>query len=612
MDDSGGNRTHRWRESLGRFFRAELMVTFHPGMFDNPKVAGLLLGSLTTFASLVLFVYVGTPEESLAPHAGLFVLIACVSLPVGLLSILFRRFFTRAVRMIVLTFLLLDTAVSVYLTDTTSSALAMSTWILVILALSYMFLPILQSLPFAVAGTVLVTTALFVHPGMRGIDLLLIIPAAIIANFGLHWLVTSALKSETDDLTRLGNRIYFKRILNDHVRSAAPGDVTTVVLVDLDHFTLTNEVRQRSYGDTILIDFAARCTRLGGPDSGAVVARTAGDEFAILLPGMTTWQAEAAVEAMRADVHVFSAGIAGHEPGESASGLRTRVTEALSSAKRAGRGTTRVHGGHYATATAVGQAIANGEFSLVFQPIVDLRTRRAVGAEALLRWTHPTRGAISPAEFIPLCEASGAMPRLGDWIVHTAVTTASSWTMPVEPGAPPFYVSVNASGIELGDPHYADRLLALCAAAALPAGALKIELTESDYVVEYGAVHANMAQLQTSGIPIMIDDFGTGSSNLERLSEVRANVLKIDRRFISAIGCAADDAPLVQSILGLARGLGSSVIAEGVETDVQADWLEENACRFAQGYLFSGPVASADLAAVCAGLSARSAALRPE
>lgn len=119
-------------------------------------------------------------------------------------------------------------------------------------------------------------------------------------------------------------------------------------------------------------------------------------------------------------------------------------------------------------------------------------------------------------------------------------------------------------------------------------------------------MHANMAQLQASGIPIMIDDFGTGSSNLERLSEVRANVLKIDRRFISAIGCAADDAPLVQSILGLARGLGSSVIAEGVETDVQADWLEEHDCHFAQGYLFSRPVASADLAAVCAGLRERS------
>ncbi|MDY7542554.1 MULTISPECIES: putative bifunctional diguanylate cyclase/phosphodiesterase [unclassified Cryobacterium] len=582
------------------------MVTFHPGMFDGARRAGLLLGSLTTAAALALFVYVLGPEESAAPHAGLFVVIAGISLAVGLLSILLRRFFNQTVRKIVLTFVLVDTAVSVYLTDTTSSALAMSTWILVALALSYMFLPIVQSLPFAVAGTVLVTTALFLHPGMRGIDLLLIIPAAIMANFGLHWLVTSALKSETDELTRLGNRVYFERILNDHVRNARPEDVATVVLMDLDHFTLTNEVRQRDFGDTVLIDFAAHCTQLGGPDSGTVVARTSGDEFAVLLPGMTAPEAEAAVQRMRS-VHGFSAGIAGHEPGESASGLRTRVTEALSSAKRAGRGTTRIHGGHYATATAVGQAIANGEFSLVFQPIVDLRTRRAVGAEALLRWTHPTRGAISPVEFIPLCEASGAMPRLGDWIVDTAVMTASTWTMPVEPGAPPFYVSVNASGIELGDPHYADRLLALCTAAALPAGALKIELTESDYVVEYGAVHANMAQLQTSGIPIMIDDFGTGSSNLERLSEVRANVLKIDRRFISGIGCAADDAPLVQSILGLARGLGSSVIAEGVETDVQADWLEEHACRFAQGYLFSRPVASDDLAAVCAGLSARAA-----
>ncbi|TFB83232.1 phosphodiesterase, partial [Cryobacterium algoricola] len=498
MDDSGGNRPTRPAGTMGRLFRGELIVAFHPGTFDNPRIAGLLLGSLTVIGSLELFAYAGMLRESASPLAGLYLIMACVALATGLLFLMLRRHFTLAVRTVMLAVVLLGISVSVYFADTTASALAMSTWVLVALALSYMLLPIVQSLPFAATGTVLVVTALFVHPGMRGIDLLLIIPAAIIANFGLHWLVMSALKSETDDLTRLGNRAHFERILNEHVRTASPDSVSTVVLVDLDHFTLTNEVRQRAYGDAILIDFAARCARLGGPDSGTVVARTAGDEFAILLPGLTTWQAEAAIEAMRADVHGFSAGIAGHEPGETASGLRTRVTEALSSAKRAGRGTTRIHGGHYATATAVGQAIANGEFSLVFQPIVDLRTRRAVGAEALLRWTHPTRGAISPAEFIPLCEASGAMPRLGDWIVDTAVTIASGWAMPVEPGAPPFYVSVNASGIELGDPHYADRLLTLCTAAALPAGALKIELTESDYVVEYGAVHANMAQLQTS------------------------------------------------------------------------------------------------------------------
>jgi diguanylate cyclase (GGDEF)-like protein len=607
---AGRARSGRLATALRKAFRFGEELTFHPGMFNDPRPAGLLLGSLTTVAALVLGVYVSGSAEGASQHAGLIAVIALLSLIIGVGSMLLRRFFGQTVRKVVLAIVIADITVCVYLTDTTSSALALSTWILVALALAYMFLPIMHSLPFAIAGTVLVAVALYAHPGMRGIDLLLIVPSAIIANLILYWLVTSALRSETDSLTQLGNRIYFERILNEHLRRVRPGEATTIVLVDLDHFTLTNDVRQRAFGDSVLIEFAARCRIIGGPGSGAIVARTGGDEFAILLPGCTAHAAQAAVRTMRADVHGFSAGIAGHEPGESPSGLRTRVTEALSSAKRSGRGTTRIHGGHYATATAVGQAIAHGEFSLVFQPIVDLRTRRAVGAEALLRWAHPTRGAISPAEFIPLCEASGAMPRLGDWIVTTAIEIASQWTMPVDPGAPPFYVSVNASGIELGDPHYADRVLALCRSAALPEGALKIELTESDYVVEYGAVHANMAQLQASGIPIMIDDFGTGSSNLERLSEVRANVLKIDRRFISAIGSDADDAPLVQSILGLARGLASSVIAEGVETDVQADWLERHRCRFAQGYLFSRPVASASLAEVCTGLRDRSPELR--
>jgi len=597
MPTGNENRGRAHSGTVRRFLRAELTTAFYPGMFESPRAAGTAMGALLFFGGLIVGLYGMQPDQVTAPHGSFFRAVAIGALVVGVACVLLRRYFTLLVRSIVLGLAAVTITFCVVFADTPAAALSFSTSIIFALIVTYVLLPVTHSVYYSLGFAVSISVALSAHDGMLTSDSIVVLASAVAAMVGLHWLVMSALRSETDDLTRLGNRLSFDRLLASHLREPAPGTGTTVVLIDLDHFSLTNEMRQRSYGDQILVTVADRIARAFPACAG--LSRIGGDEFAFVVPHRDATAVQLTLESMRADVHGFSAGIAVREVGESQSQLTTRASEALSTAKRSGRGTTRVHGGQYASPAAVGLAIANGEFTVVYQPIIDLDTMRVAGVEALLRWTHPTRGAISPEEFIPLCETSGAMPRLGDWVLDTAMRTAAGWTVQAPPGHPAFFVSINASGIELGDPRYAARVLAIQSGSGLAAGALKIELTESDYAAESAAVNDNMAELQQAGVPIAIDDFGTGFSNLARLSEVRANVLKIDRRFISAIESPEADAPLVQSILGLARGLGSSVIAEGIETAVQAEWLRGHGCRYGQGFLFSRPVASADVAAAC-------------
>ena len=597
-----GNRGRASSGNLRRFLRAELTAAFYPGMFESPRAAGTAFGAMIFFAGIVVGFYAIQPDQLTAAHGPFFRFMAISALVLGAACVLLRRYFTLLVRSLALCAAAGAITFCVAFADTPAAALSFSTSILFALIVTYVLLPVTHSVYYSLGFAVSISVALSRHDGMLTSDSIVVLASAVAAMLGLHWLVMSALRSETDDLTRLGNRLSFDRLLAIHLREQTPSTGTTVVLIDLDHFSLTNETRQRSYGDQILVTFADRIAEAFPACVG--LSRIGGDEFAFLVPDRDATAVQLSLEALRADVHGFSAGIAVRDVGETQSQLTTRASEALSTAKRSGRGTTRVHGGQYASPAAVGLAIANGEFTVVYQPIIDLDTMRAAGVEALLRWTHPTRGAISPEEFIPLCETSGAMPRLGDWVLETAMTTAAGWAVQAPPGHPPFFVSINASGIELGDPQYAARVLAIQSSSGLARGALKIELTESDYVTEFAAVNDNMAELQAAGVPIAIDDFGTGFSNLARLSEVRANVLKIDRRFISAIGLREADAPLVQSILGLARGLGSSVIAEGIETEVQAEWLRAHGCEYGQGFLFSRPVASADVAAACSRIAA--------
>jgi EAL domain-containing protein (putative c-di-GMP-specific phosphodiesterase class I) len=225
--------------------------------------------------------------------------------------------------------------------------------------------------------------------------------------------------------------------------------------------------------------------------------------------------------------------------------------------------------------------------------VVDLATGAAVGAEALVRWQHPHRGLVPPSEFIPLCEASGSIQVLGRWVVQESIAAAATWRRLRRWDREPVSVSINASARELAAPGYGLFVLAECAAAGMPPALVHIEVTETDFGTDKEVVRENIRLLRAAGVLISMDDFGTGHSSLSRLTEIELDVLKIDQSFVALID-AAEESPVADLTIRLASSLGLSVIAEGVETEIQAQWLRDRGCNYAQGYLYSRPVTSAE------------------
>ncbi len=308
--------------------------------------------------------------------------------------------------------------------------------------------------------------------------------------------------------------------------------------------------------------------------------------FYITIEGAPGSRIIAEIERMRATAGNWgiSVGLAEAESGEEPESLVSRAVEVALSAGSHGRPLTLRHPGDYARRSKVRAAIARGEFHLVFQPIVELAAGRVVGAEALVRWTTESGSLLSPAEFIPAMEASGAVIDVGGWVIREAVRAAATWTSPDALGAG-FVMSVNVSGIELLDPDYADRVLSLCADAGLDPAALKLEVIESSLADELGSALANLSTLHVAGVGIAIDDFGIGHANLRRLATLPADDLKIDRSFVADV--EREGGSLVEAILTLAATTSLSAVAEGIETASQASWFVERACRYGQGFYFS-------------------------
>jgi len=585
---------------LGRYGRGDLDLGFHPGVMDSPTAASTLIGVIALLGSVTIGTYaLLLPPGDHASDARGFAVAALAMLVLAVVVLTLRHRVTRPIRHAALIVNVLVLQALVVMAPELSSALLNAQGCVVIILMAYSLLPVRQSLPYPLACIAITSVSVSSHPGLTSTDIVIAVVNSLLWLIGLHWIAMSALTSETDALTRVHNAHGFKRRLSACLRPDL-GHSTTIIVIDLDHFAVTNEALRADLANEVLVRFTAECANIFPPCT--VIARTDGDEFGLILPSNSADEAVVLLQRLRPLVHGFSAGVAASEAGESASEMITHAQDALHVAKRGGRGVTRVHGGHYAGAAVVSQAIVAGEFFLEYQPVVDLRTRRVVGAEALVRWQHPTRGRISPEDFIPLCETSGSIVLLGQWVLSQAVQAAAAWRIPAEPGHPDFFIGVNAAGQEFADPHYAERALAACRAADLPPGALTIELTESAYGIDADVVYDNLRMLQQAGIPVAIDDFGTGFANLERLSLMHANVLKIDRRFVADIRGSDDEAPLVQIIIGLATALNSDVIAEGIETEEQAVWLEEHGCVLGQGYLFSRPVRGDTFLSACAAI----------
>jgi EAL domain-containing protein (putative c-di-GMP-specific phosphodiesterase class I) len=232
---------------------------------------------------------------------------------------------------------------------------------------------------------------------------------------------------------------------------------------------------------------------------------------------------------------------------------------------------------------------------LVYQPIVELTTRRVVGAEALLRWQHPARGSIAPIDFIGIAEASDLIVSIGAWVLSQACRGAQGW-----PGSSARYVAVNVSARQVQEPTFVAQVLEALQAAALPPARLVLEITESLFMVEMHRLVPRLRELADAGVRIAIDDFGTGYSSLSRLRDLPVHIVKIDRVFAEGLRPGAQAIALSRVIVDLGRALGFDVVAEGVETADQAAALDQCGCALAQGYYFARPMEAAALHAVLA------------
>jgi EAL domain-containing protein (putative c-di-GMP-specific phosphodiesterase class I) len=248
------------------------------------------------------------------------------------------------------------------------------------------------------------------------------------------------------------------------------------------------------------------------------------------------------------------------------------------------------------------QAIARDEFGLAYQPIVDLATGRVVGVEALARWDHPERGAVSPARFVPVAEESGLVLPLGRSVLAAACRQAAAWH---QDGADDLYVAVNISGRQLEDPRFVDDVAAAVAGAGLDPHALLLEITEGVLMQDTAANLARLAELKALGVRLAIDDFGTGYSSLAYLQRFPVDVLKIDKSFVDGVHDGGSHEALARTIIALGRTLSLSTVAEGVERAEQRAALLALGCTLGQGYLFSRPLPAAEVGALLTSAVAR-------
>jgi EAL domain-containing protein (putative c-di-GMP-specific phosphodiesterase class I) len=238
-------------------------------------------------------------------------------------------------------------------------------------------------------------------------------------------------------------------------------------------------------------------------------------------------------------------------------------------------------------------AIERGEFELHYQPVVDLATHQFVSLEALVRWNHPVRGFISPDDFIPIAEASGAIVPLGRWALRTACEQALRLHWRVGPSAPS--ISVNLSTRQLQEPTLVSETISILKETGLPPEKLVLEITETAMISDFDLVLSRLKDLRAANIRVAVDDFGSGYSSLNYIRRLPIDVLKIDRAFIADIGESAEVAALTETILALARIIGVVVVAEGIETEAQLAEVTRLGCDLGQGYLFLRPVDAAEI-----------------
>ena len=410
-----------------------------------------------------------------------------------------------------------------------------------------------------------------------------------------------------DALTGLPNLTLFEDRLAQAVAMARRGpEVLAVGVLDIDNFKRINDSLGHDAGNELLKSMSGRLRHL--MREADTVARMGGDEFTFLLPGLS--DADDVVALAEKILSAFerpfllegeryfltaSLGIALYPTdGLAPSTLLRSADSAMYRVKKRGRNGYELHHGDVISTnrarlsleTELYRALERGDLSVQYQPVLDLRERRVVGVEALVRWAHAQRGSIEPEDFVGLAEESGLIAAIDTWVLRTACMQAKKWS---DGGLPGLRVSVNVSAPQLTSPSMRAVVAAALADSGLDPACLDLEVTERVAAGELSGCVDVLSELRSCGVGVSIDDFGTGYSALDRLQELSVDRLKIDKSFIRQIDIAGDS-PIVSAAIAMAHSLNLEVVAEGVETVTQLQFLEKHGCDLAQGYLFSRAV----------------------
>ncbi len=432
-----------------------------------------------------------------------------------------------------------------------------------------------------------------------------------------------------DPLTALPNRQRLLQILEQQVAWAAPRQRgVAVLMLDIDNFSRINDTQGQAVGDGLLQEVAHRlqsCLRdqraldtgdagNGKSDLNDWVARTGGDEFALALPGIANADAALAVAQRIQQALSRPCTFAQQEIPLSASmGISLFPTDATTAEALLKNADAAMHHGkrngsnaveffkksistraakHLSMETDLRKAVDRGEFTLNYQPRLCVEEMRVEAVEALLRWNHPSRGFVAPDEFIPIAEQTGLIVDIGDWVLREACAQARRWR---DAGGSSWQVAVNVSGVQFRDGSLVGRVRNAIDAAGIDSRMIELEFTEGA-LIEYSAVVSKAVKaLKSLGVATALDDFGTGYSSLSYLRHFPIDTLKIDRMFVRDIVSRSGHTPLVDAIIAMAKSLGLSTVAEGVETESQWQYLKSRHANQVQGFLFCRPLAVAEL-----------------
>ena len=422
--------------------------------------------------------------------------------------------------------------------------------------------------------------------------------------------------AQHDAVTNLPNRL----VLNDRISQAISlarrrKTATAVVFLDLDRFKYINDSLGHAIGDGLLQSISVRL--VASVRDSDTVTRQGGDEFVILLTEIANSQ-DAAKSAKRILLSLTAPHvIGGHElhidgsigisvypvDGEDAETLVQNAETAMYHAKETGRNNFQ-----YFTAemnakvvarqsleASLRRALEREEFLLHYQPKVDLNTGEITSVEALIRWQHPDRGLVSPAEFVPIAEDSGLIVPIGRWVLREACRQSRAWQ---DAGLPPIPTAVNVSSVEFRKTDFVESVQTILRETGLEARYLELELTEGVLMDDAKFTASVLQELKGMGIRLAADDFGTGYSSLSYLREFPIDILKIDRSFINQITADCDGSTIVDAIISMGKSLKHVVVAEGIETEEQRAYLQAHHCQEGQGYLFSRPLPVAQFAAL--------------